>query len=219
MTQKKSMSSRETILKRLRQAQTPFTDVPPVTRRRVTPLDDTAPSALLERFIIEAEALKAFVFRTHDDHEAIAHILELLQDDEQVIAWDVDHIPLHGLADALQARNIALATGDDIKTTRAGITGAAAALATTGSLVLTSGPGKPRGASLLPDVHIAVIESSQILPDLEAYTDHARATWAQPSNIVIVSGASKTADIAMELVMGAHGPRDLHIVILERDNG
>ncbi|NDJ54030.1 MAG: lactate utilization protein, partial [Chloroflexi bacterium] len=75
-----------------------------------------------------------------------------------------------------------------------------------------------RSASLLPTMHIAIIRQEQIVPNFEAWAEQQRADefegFRQASNIVAISGASRTADIAMELILGMHGPAELHIVIL-----
>ncbi|RXL64508.1 hypothetical protein EO238_33075, partial [Citrobacter sp. AAK_AS5] len=77
------------------------------------------------------------------------------------MAWAFDQIPLPGLAQALDAAGIAVAALDDSDVT-VGISGADAALAATGSLVLSSGSGRYRATTLLPTIHIAVIRESQI---------------------------------------------------------
>ncbi|MEZ4518784.1 MAG: lactate utilization protein [Chloroflexota bacterium] len=103
---------------------------------------------------------------------------------------------------------------------RVGLTGADAGLAATGSLVLQSGSGRYRAASLLPPLHIAVLTADRIVPDLENWWTQQRAAGLdqvrQRSNIVVITGPSRTADIAMQLVMGMHGPRELHLILLDR---
>jgi L-lactate dehydrogenase complex protein LldG len=211
-------SSREQILAKLRGRQRPFPHVTPlVTYQPMTPLEND-PDILLDRFIHEAQILKAVVHQAMDELNAIQTILYLLGEDSQILAWDVAHIPLPGLAQSLATARINIAQPND-PNIRVGITGANAALAATGSLVLLSGNGRYRTTSLLPPVHIAVITSNQILPTLESWmaaqvTD-LDSDFRQSSNIVIISGASRTADIAMELILGMHGPRELHIIILE----
>jgi L-lactate dehydrogenase complex protein LldG len=66
----------------------------------------------------------------------------------------------------------------------------------------------------LPDKHIAVIKESQLVVDMETWITQARDNFAKPSNITIVTGPSKTADIGQELILGAHGPRSVHVVLL-----
>jgi len=137
-----------------------------------------------------------------------------------VLCWDFAHIPLPGLDAALDRAGIAVAPPDDASA-RVGITGVDAALAATGSLVISSGPGKARQVSLLPLVHIAVVRVDQIVPHMEAWIAALRAAgtdaFAAASSTVIVSGPSRTADIAMELILGMHGPGALHIVLLDSE--
>ncbi|MBK9123782.1 MAG: lactate utilization protein [Chloroflexi bacterium] len=101
---------------------------------------------------------------------------------------------------------------------RVGLTGVEAALAGTGSLVVSSGPGKPRFASLLPPVHIAVVRADQILPDVEAWFEQVSASglthFRESANVVFITGGSRTADIAQELILGAHGPVEVHVVLI-----
>jgi L-lactate dehydrogenase complex protein LldG len=96
----------------------------------------------------------------------------------------------------------------------AGITDVQAAIAETGSLVCWSGPGRGRGLSLAPPVHIAVVMRSQIVPDLIDYWPR-HSTEPLPANIVLITGPSKTADIEGVLVTGVHGPREVHILLVE----
>lgn len=104
----------------------------------------------------------------------------------------------------------------DDPSVRVGLSGAPAALAATGSLVLASDTGQYRNASLLPPVHIVIVTTSQIIPDFESWIAEQRANqldhFRRSSNIVLISGPSKTADIAMELILGMHGPVELHVV-------
>ncbi len=144
-------------------------------------------------------------------------LLALLGEDRRLLSWDLAHIPLPGLQAALDHAGIEIAAPEDASV-RVGLTGADAALAATGSVILSSGPGKPRTVSLLPDVHIVVITAGQIVPNLETWAADRRAQglddFRQTSSVMIISGPSRTADIAMQLVLGAHGPAALHILIL-----
>lgn len=212
------ISSRDHILGKLKAAPRPYPDYPPVEKRRMmVPLADTALSALLERFVQEAEALSCIVTQIDDNAAAIQHILKLLEGDGTLMTWEDAHIPLPGLAKALESAGIRRAAPDDTEV-RVGLTGVDAALAATGSLVIGSGPGKPRQASLLPAVHIAVVAASQMMADLESWMSSQHAQdfdqFRGQSSILVVSGPSRTADIGMELVMGAHGPAELHIILL-----
>jgi len=182
----------------------------------MVPLADTSPDALYGRFLQEAEQAACVVHQAADAEAAIAAILEIVGEDTAVSSWNPEHIPLPGLAEALDAANIA-PVGQDASV-RVGLTGVDATLAATGSLVVMSGNGRPRAASLLPPVHIAVVAASQIVPDLESWWAAQKAAGLehtrQHSNIVVITGPSRTADIAMQLVMGMHGPRELHLILL-----
>lgn len=207
------MSAKANILKRLRAGQTPFKDIEPVSERNViVPMDEVD---LLERFVNQAEALSAHVHQPTDDALAVDTILQIIGTDNIVLAWDFDHIPLVGLSDHLKANNITIAHPRD-GATRVGITGAEAALAATGSLVISAKEGKPRSVSLLPHVHIAVIRTSQLLPHFDAWIaqqSQDEQAFRAVGNHVVITGASRTADIGMELVLGAHGPAELHIIV------
>lgn len=230
------MSSREQILRKLRAARDPFPDAPPRPRQYqpVTQLADTRPETLLARFIEEAERLDTGVqvFQRNADGdypEAQAAVLDLLRqyNTDHLLSWDFQHIPALGLQAALQASNIKITIPDihdefraeslaHMEAAQVGLTGADAALATTGTLVLSTGPGKGRIPSLLPPVHIAIIHQRQILPRLEDWVAAQRRAGMpdMDRNICFVSGPSRTADIEKNLVLGMHGPGTLHIVIL-----
>ena len=211
------MSSREQILARLRSRQAPFPEInTPKTYQPMTPLAEDE-AGLLSRFISEAQALSAVIHQPSSEAQAIQEILEILGTDTSVLAWEWSSIPLPGLAKALAAAHISVATSRD-PAVRVGISGASAALAATGSLVLSSGKGQFRATSLLPPVHIAVITRQQIVPNLEGWLHNQRAAglpaFQQASNTIIISGPSRTADIAMELFLGMHGPGEMHIIIM-----
>jgi L-lactate dehydrogenase complex protein LldG len=213
------MNSRETILGRLREAKKPFpTAQSPTSYLPVSPLNDEDRQALTARFIKEAEALSCDVQLVGDEETAVQTILNILNGQEKILAWDFTQIPCRGLESALHEAGIIIAAdGDD--TVLCGITGAEAALAATGSLVVVSGPGRSRTTPLLPQTLVAIITQEQILPHMEAWLDRQRhddlAAFKQSANINIISGPSRTADIAMELILGMHGPASVQIIIIE----
>ena len=100
-----------------------------------------------------------------------------------------------------------------------GITSADYCLAETATLVMKTVPGQDRSMSLLPSIHVAVIELNQIirnLPELYAFLeyegkppDHGLTTC-----LTLISGPSKTADIELTMVHGAHGPRELYLYVI-----
>lgn len=209
------MTAREQILQKLRATRQPFADVEPISARRdMVPITDTSPEALRAHFIEQAEALSCTVWEAADTDAGLRKVLDLIGDDTSVMHWDFAHIPLPGLAEAMANAGINSADIHD-GTVRVGISGAQGALASTGTLALKSGVGRPRQVSLLPMVHIAIITADQIMPHLEAWlADQGAAGLRDAQHIALVSGPSRTADIAMELIMGVHGPGELHIILL-----
>jgi L-lactate dehydrogenase complex protein LldG len=99
--------------------------------------------------------------------------------------------------------------GDEV-----GVSQAAYGLADTGSVVLMAGPEEPRARSLLPPVHIAILDADRILPGLPDL--FAALGGELPSALAIVTGPSRSADIEQKLVIGVHGPGEVHIVIRSR---
>ena len=95
------------------------------------------------------------------------------------------------------------------------ITSADAALAETGSIVISSGPGRSRAASLLPPVHIALVPVSKLMPDIFSWTAKPKNEF--PSQFLLISGPSKTADIEQTLVVGVHGPKQFIVILYAED--
>jgi L-lactate utilization protein LutC len=94
------------------------------------------------------------------------------------------------------------------------ISGVDYAIAETGSLVMLASKQSPRSLSLLPPIHIALVERSQIVADLFDLFEGLLSANVQrmPSCVSLITGPSKTGDIELRLVTGVHGPGELHIV-------
>lgn len=91
------------------------------------------------------------------------------------------------------------------------------AVAETGSVITWTGKANPAANNLLPEHHIVLVNSEDVVPDLEVawermHTDIAKTR--RPRGINMIAGPSSTADIGGELVRGAHGPRHWHVVVL-----
>lgn len=100
-----------------------------------------------------------------------------------------------------------------------GITSADYCAAATATMALRSRPGLSRSVSLVPSIHIAVIQEKQLLANLEElYTllkwDPKEREAGLTNNLSLVSGPSKTGDIELIMVHGAHGPRELHLFVV-----
>ncbi|HZN40001.1 MAG TPA: lactate utilization protein [Planctomycetota bacterium] len=104
------------------------------------------------------------------------------------------------------------ASREELFTADLGVTAAQWAIAETGTLVLVGDEERHRLASLLPPVHIALLPHSRILGNL----GEALKTLARPLSpaVTFITGPSRTADIELQLVIGVHGPRELHVVVV-----
>jgi len=96
----------------------------------------------------------------------------------------------------------------------AGITTTRGGIAETGSLIVWPATNEPRTLSLVPPIHIAVLRVEDMYPTLHAAMQAQDWAAQLPTNALLVTGPSKTADIQRLLVYGAHGPRRLIILLL-----
>ena len=95
----------------------------------------------------------------------------------------------------------------------AGITSAKGGVADTGAIVLWPTPEEPRLMSLVPPVHVAVLDADTIYNSLAEMMVAEKWTEGMPTNALVISGPSKTADIEFTLVFGVHGPKELIVLI------
>ena len=103
-------------------------------------------------------------------------------------------------------------SGDDIL----GITGVFCAIAETGTLVVLSGEHSPTATTLLPETHIAILPSNVIVGSMEdAFAFIRKERGTLPRAVNLISGPSRTGDIEQTIVLGAHGPYRVHILVLE----
>jgi L-lactate dehydrogenase complex protein LldG len=102
-------------------------------------------------------------------------------------------------------------TGDD----RLGITGAFCAIAETGTMVILTGADAPTATALLPDTHVAVVSAERIVDGMEdAFALIRRERGGLPRAVNLISGPSRTGDIEQTIVLGAHGPFRVHILVI-----
>ena len=97
----------------------------------------------------------------------------------------------------------------------AGITGTRGGIAETGALILWPTQEEPRLMSLVPPIHIAVLSSGMIHDTFSDAISSEKWVDQMPTNALLISGPSKTADIEMTLAFGVHGPKELVVLIVE----
>ncbi|HMH19847.1 MAG TPA: lactate utilization protein C [Burkholderiales bacterium] len=215
------MSSREKILSRIRKAQgrggkrPSQAELEAVETYLRAHLRGTLPKVeadLVARFRARAESMQSTteeVAAKSEVPDAVARYLKLNNVPLAGCVWpQLAGIDWKGAGLALEQR---AANGSDA----VGVTGAFAAIAETGTLMFASGPDTPSSVSLLPETHVAVLEARRIVPHMEDAWALARAEFGQlPRAINFVSGPSRTADIDQTIVLGAHGPYRVHIVVI-----
>jgi L-lactate dehydrogenase complex protein LldG len=146
------------------------------------------------------------------------------------VSWDPDEIPVPGLEAQLRDAGLSLIVPDDLHNSACrdraaaadvGITGVDAAFASTGSVMLASGLGKSRAASLLPLHHLLVVPTSRLFATFESWLAHERQEGRlddflrNAGQVVFVTGPSKSADIELQLTLGVHGPGTVHAVLFD----
>ncbi|ODN71698.1 LutC/YkgG family protein [Methylobrevis pamukkalensis] len=103
--------------------------------------------------------------------------------------------------------------GDDL----ACLSHAFGGVAESGTLMLHSGPDNPTTLNFLPDHHIVVVDADDIYGDYETLLDLVRETYGigeMPRTVNFITGPSRSADIEQTLLLGAHGPRSLHVIVV-----
>jgi L-lactate dehydrogenase complex protein LldG len=129
-----------------------------------------------------------------------------------VFSWDPDRLPYDAGVLVSEA-----AIGRDVRERQAaaalGVTGCHAAIAETGSLVVLSGPGTPRAASLLPPVHLCLVRRVDLFATMGEFFRERAGDIASSSCCTFITGPSRTADIELTLTLGVHGPGRVMVVV------
>ena len=123
--------------------------------------------------------------------------------------WDSDLPPLVGYTEEVEQSKERLFTID------ASITSTHGGLADVGALILWPDSAEPRLMSLAPALHIAVLDAAKIHDSLAQAMTREHWRDQMPTNAMLISGPSKTADIELVLTFGVHGPKELIVLILD----
>ena len=182
---------------------------------------------LADQFAREAQAAEAEVLRVSSLAEAREGVRELLKKlgAERIVQGDTDGLrALDAGGDGLELTSIRLdESGQNdlrvaIAAAEVGLTEAEYGVAESGTLVLLHRPGQGRAISLLPPVHVAVVRAADLLPDLAALFRRLATDPRYPASAVtLITGPSRTGDIEFVITKGVHGPREVHIVLVEED--
>ena len=210
------MSPRDEILERLRRKASKVEMPGPWQSQRNFP-------DLAERFAASLTAVRGEVRRTDSLESALAEVGTILDEISAKTVVANNEAPLSEveLGERWRERewHVVGQTAGDLREfcarADAGLSGVEAALAETGSLVVHSGVGKSRLATLLPPVHIALVPVARLVSDIFTWTASRAREAPMPSNLNLISGPSKSADIEFTLTLGVHGPKRLVAVLYE----
>lgn len=221
------MSGRDVILSRIRASLGPTDDVArrkAVEARLARPVKGVVPArgqlepdarlALFRQKAAEAAATVETVRSCADVPKAIAAWLRArnlpasvrIGSDKRLAAmpWDKQR--------ALELRR-GPSDGDD----ETGVSHAFGGIAETGTLVMTSGPENPSTINFLPENHIVVLDARDVDGDLETVMARIRRKFGRgqmPRTVNFITGPSRSGDIEQKIILGAHGPRALHIIVV-----
>lgn len=170
-------------------------------------------AALVERFVEMAELAAATISRVPGMEAVPGAVADWLKGHN--LAPRVVAAPDASL-DALEGHSILEVTrGVAHPADQVSVTPCFAGVAETGTLVLLSGPEHPTSLNFLPDNHIVVLRASQVVGGYEEVWSKIRAQGGTPRTVNMITGPSRTGDIEQTLQLGAHGPRRLHIVLID----
>lgn len=213
--------ARERILGRIRQALKSPTSSPhwldePVQSGPIFPLPARDEASLLERFKGELEAIHGELFLAADLDEGRRMVTALRERWGYRKLLALDQPSLRRFAGSGDDWNW-LAGGNPTEWESAdlGVTPVESLVAESGTVVISAATAG-RAASVLPPAHLAIATADQLAPDLETAFERLRRQYgaALPSSASFISGPSRTADIEKILVLGAHGPRRLIVLVL-----
>ena len=182
---------------------------------------------LVERFVLEVNAVGGEAVVVADFEAAGREVHRLLAEAgaRSAVCWMHEVLDRLGLRELLAVPGVTLQDYDSLTSLPpaeqrrvllacdVGITSCDCAIAETGTLMVLSRPGQERAASLLPPMHIAIVERRQIVPDLiDAFA--MLGTEPLPSNVTFITGPSKTGDIELQLTTGVHGPGKWRVIVI-----
>ena len=171
----------------------------------------------LKLFCDKAEASAATVTRVASSADVPAEVARFLRDSNLPATLRMGADPALG-AMPWSATTLDVSRGPSDGSDINGVSRAFGAVAESGTLALVSGQDNPTTLNFLPDNHIVVVEARDVAGDYEAVLARLRERYGKgtmPRTLNFVTGPSRSADIEQQLILGAHGPRRLHVVVVE----
>jgi L-lactate dehydrogenase complex protein LldG len=173
-------------------------------------------------FIAQAERVHTSIARVAEEGDAPAAVQGALKSRGFPLNLRAARDPLVARLDWSRAPGLALAQGPAGSTDRASLVGAFAGIAETGTLLLYSAPETPSSLNFAPEMHIVLLKAARILASYEEAFDALKAARPGgnvrlPRTVNLITGPSRTADVERTLTLGAHGPRFLHVIVIDAD--
>lgn len=217
------MTAREAILNRLRRgAPTGEVDLPPVVDSHLfcdVPQNDR--QLLVKQFAERLAALKGEFYAVSHEREAVTTLSSVVASAETGAVVLQAHPLLRRVFSEWRPQGRQCLWADEVSPAPANLAEAAvsvtvadALVARTGSIVLRSTTAGGRGLSVLPPVHVVVAEATQLVPSLEQALALLLVDGDPWSYATVITGPSRTADIEKILILGAHGPKRLAVILL-----
>lgn len=223
------MSARDTILSKIRLATLDKVDDSPrraavSERLRTHPAGIVPARGQIERdarlalFVEKAEYVSASVVRVATSADVPSAVADYLRSKNlpQAIRRGEDPrlaaLPFDG--EPQLAVTVGPSDGHDL----AGLSQALAGVAETGTVVLTSGRDNPTTLNFLPEHHLVVVSAEDVVGDYETVWARVRSIWGageMPRALNMITGPSRSGDIEQTILLGAHGPRSLHLIVVE----
>ena len=207
-------------------AASPLPDHSPLSASQIQSINEQQRPALIQQFAA-ALSLAGGRFTAADNPQAVGNAIAGIAADlkaRQAVGWHSSWLQQLGIPACLNEAGVEFITdaertdkADFIREAAAaaiGITAVDYALADSGTLCLLAGKNQSRTSSLLPTVHVAVLQPQQIIRGLDdLFALLPTEQGAMSSAITFITGPSRTADIELTLVVGVHGPQQLHVIL------
>lgn len=221
------MTGRSTVLGAIRHALAPADDAArkaAVAARLASPPRGPIPArgqlphaAQVSLFAAKAAEAHATVTRVASAQEVPAAVAEFLRGQNLPAGFRMGDDPRLAALPWGSQPQLAIARGRSHGDDLVGLSHAEAGVAETGTLMLVSGSGNPTTLNFLPETHIVVVDGSSVTGDYETAFAALRAkigAGTLPRTVNLITGPSRSADIEQTILLGAHGPRRLHIVLI-----
>jgi L-lactate dehydrogenase complex protein LldG len=176
-----------------------------------------APREQLDLFARMVELASGTIARVDDLADVPAEVAEFLRRHNLPQAARRGADPLLAALPWERAGTLDVSTAASDANALSSVSHAFAGVAETGTLVLTSGADNPTSLNFLPDNHIVVIDAKDVAGDYETAWQRLRDKYGDavmPRAVNLITGPSRSADIEQTLILGAHGPRRLHVILV-----